>query len=73
VVVPSNNDGRIISQSDVDRIAYEINQMMGDRKNPVITRASQGTNGLEDESRASRSSLHQLAGMTSSQDLIQRA
>jgi DNA polymerase V len=29
---------------DVDRIVDEINRRLGDPKNPVITRASQGTN-----------------------------
>jgi DNA polymerase V len=29
---------------DIDKIVDEINRRMGDRKNPVITRASQGTN-----------------------------
>ena len=31
---------------DVDKIVDEINRRLGDPKNPVITRASQGTEGL---------------------------
>lgn len=40
---PSLFDAPKRNRIDVDKIVDELNRRMGDRKNPVITRASQGT------------------------------
>jgi DNA polymerase V len=52
--------GRPIARIDVDRIVDEINRRLGDPKNPVITRASQGTlrSGKGWRMRAERHSPH---------------
>ena len=57
---PSLFDQPKTSRIDVDKIVDEINRRMGDRKNPVITRASQGTerSGKGWKMRAERHSPH---------------
>jgi DNA polymerase V len=54
------------SRIDVDRIVDEINRRMGDPKNPVITRASQGTlrSGKGWRMRSERHSPHYTTDLT---------